>query len=349
MLRKKVSRCFSPVVTRVLSCAFLFTLLACFAFAPETYAKKEPAAYGRIEISTGTGNYPVLINGQPTGETSGTVRLIELPPGAHTVEIQFPNGTRWVRAFNVRAGRRECIALNYRPRVVSIPRQPKSPCPYPVNVSAPTTVADGDTITYSADVDYQGTAGLRYNWAVTPSTARIVSGADTPTITVDSTGLGNQRITAVLTVDDGSGDRNCRQAAQATTSVSLTLPPPVEPRRFDDFSSVAFDDDKARLDNFAIELQRNPGGVGHVIVYGGRRDRAGHADMLGERTRNYLVNTRGIDAERVQIVNGGYRERAAYELWLVPQGATVPQPKPTVSPDQVRPVTAPGIRPRRRL
>ncbi|MDQ3685240.1 MAG: hypothetical protein M3430_06500, partial [Acidobacteriota bacterium] len=304
MLRKKMSRRYPSVVTRVLSRAFLLALLACFAFSQETYAKKkEPAAYGRIEVSTVTGNYPILVDGQPMGETSSAVRLIELPPGAHTVEIQFPNGTRWVRAFNVQAGRRECIALNYRPRVVSIPRQPKSPCPYPVNVSAPTTVADGDTITYSADVDYQGTADLRYNWAVTPSTARIISGADTPTITVDSTGLGNQRITAELTVDDGSGDRNCRQAAQATTSVSLTLPPPVEPRRFDEFSSVAFDDDKARLDNFAIELQRNPGGVGHVIVYGGRRDRAGHADMLGERTRNYLVNTRGIDAGRVQIVN----------------------------------------------
>jgi hypothetical protein len=349
MLRKKMSHCFSPVVTRILSYAFLLALLACFAFAPEIYAKKELAAYGRIEISTGTGNYPILINGQPTGETAGAVRMIELPPGAHTVEIQFPNGTRWVRAFNVRAGRRECIALNYRPRVVSIPRQPKSPCPYPVNVSAPTTVADGDTITYSADVDYQGTAGLRYNWTVTPSTARVVSGADTPTITVDSTGLGNQRITAVLTVDDGSGDSNCRQAAQATTGVSLPPPPPVEPRRFDEFPSVAFDDDKARLDNFAIELQRNPGGVGHVIVYGGPRDRAGHADILGERTRNYLVNTRGIDAGRVQIINGGYRERAAYELWHVPQGATPPQAKPTVPPDQVRPATAPSTRTRRRL
>ncbi|HVF86704.1 MAG TPA: hypothetical protein VM866_03900 [Pyrinomonadaceae bacterium] len=345
-----MSRCLSAVVTRFLSCAFLFTLLTCFAFAPETYAKKkEPTAYGRIEVSTGSGNYPVLVDGQPAGETSGAVRMIELPPGAHTVEIQFPNGTRWVRAFNVQAGRRECIALNYRPRVVSIPRRPVSPCPYPVNVSAPATVADGDTITYSADVDYQGTAGLRYNWVVTPDAARIVSGADTPTITVDSTGLGNRRVTAVLTVDDGSGDRNCRQSAQATTSVSVIPPPPVEPRRFDEFPSVAFDDDKARLDNFAIELQRNPGAVGHVIVYGGGRDRAGHADMLGERTHNYLVNTRGIDAGRVQIVNGGYRERAAYELWLVPQGAMPPRPRPTLPPDQVRPATAPGTRARRRL
>ncbi|HVF28159.1 MAG TPA: hypothetical protein VM943_07960 [Pyrinomonadaceae bacterium] len=348
MLSKKMSRRLSPVVARVFSCAFLFSLLACFAPVPETYAKKkEPAAYGRIEVSTKPGNYPILVDGQPTGETSGAVRLIELPPGAHTVEIQFPNGTRWVRAFNVRAGRRECIALNYRPRVVSIPRRLKSPCPYPVNVSAPATVADGDTITYSADVDYQGTAGLRYNWTVTPAAARIISGADTATITVDSTGLGNQRVTAVLTVDDGSGDRNCRQAAQATTSVLVPPAPPLEPRRFDEFPSVAFDDDKARLDNFAIELQRNPGAIGHVIVYGGRRDRAGHADMLGERTRNYLVRTRGIDAGRVQIVNGGYRERAAYELWLVPQGATPPPPKPSVPPDQVRPATTP--RSRRRL
>ncbi len=293
---------------------------------------------GRIEVSTTPGGYPIMIDGQPAGETSTTVRLIELPPGRHSVEIMFPNSTRWAHDFNIVGGKKNCISLAYRPRTIEIPHAAQSPCPYPVNISAPSSAMEGNIVTFSADVNYAGPSGLTYTWTISPPAARIISGAGTPTITVDSTGIGRQRLTAILVADDGSGDRACRQRASAATIIN-TPPPPANPaRRFDEFPSIAFDDDKARLDNLAIELQNNPGATAYIIVYGGRTSPVGHADLLGARARAYVVQTRGIDASRVVVVNGGYRETNAFELWLVPQGAAPPQATPTVRPGDVRPM-----------
>ncbi len=314
----------------------LAALLALCALAPlpaeakkakQKNNKNQPTT-GRIEISTSPGGYPVMIDGRPAGETTDYVRAIDLEPGAHTVEILFPNNTPWRQTFQVGPGRRYCIALNYRPSTISIPAIPVSPCPYPVNVSAPATVNDGDVITFSADVGYAGQSALNYTWTVSPPAARILSGAGTPTITVDSAGLGSRRVTAILVVDDGSGDRNCRQTAQAATGIAA--PPQISPpRRFDEFPSVAFDDDKARLDNLAIELQNNPGSIGYIIAYAGRRSRPGTAARMNARAVKYLTGTRGISPDRLRVIEGGSRDTNSYELWLVPQGAEPPRPTPT--------------------
>ena len=142
MLRPKFS-------SRVLVAAFaILTLAACVSLLPATGVeakkqknkKSQQPTTGRIEVSTQPGGYPITIDGQPAGETTDYVRAIELDPGQHTVEIIFPNNTRWSHVFNVVAGRKDCIALNYRPRTISIPAVPTSPCPYPVNVSAPASV-----------------------------------------------------------------------------------------------------------------------------------------------------------------------------------------------------------------
>jgi len=312
--------------------AAAFALVLAFAAAPAEAKKQKgkriPPTQGRIEISTNPGGYPVIIDGRPSGETTDYVRTIDLEPGQHTVEILFPNNTPWRQTFNIGAGRKFCIALNYRPQTINIPAVAVSPCPYPVNVTAPATINDGDIVTFAADVGYAGQSGLNYTWTVSPPAARIISGAGTPTITVDSSGLGGRRVTAILVVDDGSGDRNCRQTAQAATGVN-ELPKLSPPKRFDEFPSIAFDDDKARLDNLAIELQNNPGSTGYIIAYAGRRSRAGEADRMGRRAVEYLTAQRGIDRSRLAFVNGGMRDSNTFELWLVPQGAEPPRPTPT--------------------
>jgi hypothetical protein len=320
-------------IAAIVVCA---SLVSTGARAKQKNKKNQQPTTGRIEVSTNPGGYPITIDGQPAGETTDYVRAIELDPGTHTVAIQFPNGTGWSQVFNIIAGRKNCIALNYRPRTIEIPALAASPCPYPVNVTAPATVNDGDIVTFTADVGYTGPSGLNYTWTVSPPAARILSGAGTPTITVDSSGLNNRRLTAILVVDDGSGDRACRQTAQAATGVSA-LPTLTPPKRFDEFPSIAFDDDKARLDNLAIELQNNPGSTGYVVAYAGRNSRAGEADRMGRRAIEYLTTTRGLSGDRVRFVNGGYRDANTFELWLVPQGATPPSPTPTLTPEQIHP------------
>lgn len=322
-------------ITAIVACA---SLVSTAAHAKQKNKKNQQPTTGRIEVSTNPGGYPITIDGQPAGETTDYVRAIELDPGAHTVEIQFPNSTRWAQVFNIVAGRKNCVALNYHPRTIEIPAIATSPCPYPVNVTAPANVNDGDIVTFTADVGYAGPSALNYTWTVSPPAARIMSGAGTPTITVDSSGLNNRRLTAILVVDDGSGDRACRQTAQAATGVAA-LPTLTPPKRFDEFPSVTHDDDKARFDNLAIELQNNPGSTGYVVAYAGRNSRPGEADRMGQRAVEYLTTMRGLSRDRVRFVNGGYRETNSFELWLVPQGATPPSPTPTLTPEQIRPTT----------
>src|SRR5918911_3319654 len=101
------------------ACAAL--LLTVGAAAKQKNKKNQQPTTGRIEVSTQPGGYPITIDGQAAGETTDYVRAIELPPGPHTVEIQFPNNTRWSQVFNIIAGRKNCVALNYRPRTIEIP------------------------------------------------------------------------------------------------------------------------------------------------------------------------------------------------------------------------------------
>ncbi len=310
------------------ACAALLLTAGAEAKKKQNKKNQQPTT-GRIEISTQPGGYPITIDGQPAGETTDYVRAIELDPGQHTVEIIFPNGQRWSHLFQIVVGRKECIALTYRPRTVSVPVLPVSPCPYPVNVSAPATIADGDIVTFSADVGYAGQSGLNYTWTISPPNARIAQGAGTSTITVDTTGVGNQRVTAILVVDDGSGDRNCRQRAQFATNVTALpqIPRPTG-RQFAEFPSVAFNEDKANFDNFAVALQEDPTATGYVIVYNGRRSRPARLNTLVNRSRDYVVNTRNIDRSRITVIQGGTREADTIELWLVPQGAPPPRPSP---------------------
>jgi len=305
--------------------------------------KKKPT-YGRIKLSTNPGGYPVLIDGADAGITTVNDRLLDLPEGSHRVEIIFPNNERWIREFVVSAGRIYCIGLAYSPKTIPLPDA--LPCPYPVNVSAPATANDGDVITFTADVAYKGNSALNYTWTVSPAGARIISGAGTPTIMIDSTGVGRQPVTAILVVDDGSGERTCRQAAQAVTNIISIPLPPIKSRLYDQFEPPAFDDVKARLDNLAIELQNAPSTQGYVIVYSGRRSRAGQADKLAARAKSYLTKDRGIDSSRLVIINGGYRESDYFELWLVPQGAEPPQATPSVQSNEAQPATE-SSRPRR--
>ena len=164
-----------------------------FVSSVEVSAKPKKAKYGIIKIQSDPGGLLVTIDGIPRGETvKNDYRSIQLDAGMHTVSVTLPNGKLWTREIEVPAGRVKCVNVNYRP----LPPMAKSPCPYPVNVSAPQTVNEGEIITFAADVSYGGAGNLRYVWTVNPTAAKVISGAGTPTITVDSTGLGAQRVIA---------------------------------------------------------------------------------------------------------------------------------------------------------
>jgi len=181
---------------------------------------------------------------------------------------------------------------------------------------------------------------VTFNWSVSSGT--ISSGQGTPSITVDTTGLGGQTVTA--TVEIGGLPPECDRARSC--SFTVMTPPLPECTIFDQYNDLRFNDEKARLDNFAIQLQQQPDATGYYAIWGSCE---GEGQRRADRAIAYLVNTRGIDASRIKaVVDPNCRETLTVELHICPPNAT---PKPansaTVTPcPQCR--RARGRRPARR-
>ena len=191
---------------------------------------------------------------------------------------------------------------------------PKPPCPT-VSVTCPSDVELGSPITFTASATSSDSSITpTYNWSVSAGT--ISGGQGTSSITVDTAGLGGQSVTA--TVDVGGFDPACSRSASCTTSVKPAAP---LARKFDEYGDIKFNDEKARLDNYATALQGEPGSAAVILAYG---NCDGAAQARADRAKNYLVNTRGIEAGRITTVDGGCRADLAVELWIVPSGATAP-------------------------
>jgi hypothetical protein len=270
------------------------------------------------------------------GKVSGdgpnaTLDLTGVAPGTYTVTVEVDDGCG-------------CIAFTSTTVTVDtcrcIPAPPPPACPT-VSVSCPDTGTIGQPVTFTANVS-GGDPNVTptFNWTVSAGT--ISSGQGTSSITVDTTGVaGGTTITA--TVDVGGYDRSCSTSSSCTTSFARIL----TPRKIDEYGNIRFNDEKARLDNYAIELQNDPTAQGYLICYGGRRGRTGEAQRRCDRAKDYLTATRGIDASRIVTVDGGYREDLTVELWIVPSGATAPAASPTVDPSEIKATPAPRTTRRR--
>jgi hypothetical protein len=113
------------------------------------------------------------------------------------------------------------------------------------------------------------------------------------------------------------------------------------PRTYDDFGDINCEDEMARLDSFAVQLQQVPDATGVIIFYGGvkfrgRLPRRGDAAARAARMKPYLVNRRGIPAERIVVINGGYKADWTAQLWIVPSGMPLPTPGTELKIERVR-------------
>lgn len=283
---------------------------------------------GILSVTTTPNALPVRIDGRQVG-MSGVTEPAEfyVTPGVHLVEVEGPNGQKFVREIEFVKNVKNCICLNV------VERTTTRPCPYDMRVDGPDKVKDGDLATFVArnvaSVTPIEATSLNYTWKVTPATARITSGLGTPAITVDTTGLGGQTLTVEVDVWDGVYDASCRQQNTIYTDVEELPKITPEPLPFDEFPFRSRDDDKARLDNLAIELQNNPTFQGYIIMYQGtdrRSQRSGNVDTLSRQALDYLVRNRGVDPSRIQVVRGGARPTTTYQIWLIPPGASNPVP-----------------------
>ncbi|MDQ2922551.1 MAG: hypothetical protein M3R52_13185 [Acidobacteriota bacterium] len=92
--------------------------------------------------------------------------------------------------------------------------------------------------------------------------------------------------------------------------------------KFDEYGNLSFEDEKARLDNYVIQM-KNLLGRGALVVVG--ENRAVRIGLLkrAERAKRYLVQKRGFEAERLLIVDGGYQTSSYTQLHLYMIGGVV--------------------------
>jgi len=244
-----------------------------------------------------------VTGGRVTGEGANVGwDLSGVGPGTYTASVEVDDGCGCITAATSTitiVGCPDCV-----PEVI---------CPV-ISSTCPDAVDQGQPITFTANVGAGTPPATTYNWTVSAGT--ITSGQGTTSITVSTDNIGGQSVTATLEV--GGVDPSCGRTTSCTTAVRNPIKPA---RKFDEYGNIRFNDEKARLDNFAIQLQNEPASTGYIIGYGS-------CDAEGmtraNRAKDYLVNTRGIDAGRIMTVDGGCLPELQVQLWIAPQGATPP-------------------------
>jgi hypothetical protein len=101
-------------------------------------------------------------------------------------------------------------------------------------------------------------------------------------------------------------------------------------RNFDEYGLIRWEDEKARLDNFAIQIQNDPEIIGYVFVFDGNDVCEGEAKARAIRARDYVVNYRGIPWNRVMWRYDGFA--GEFKTALQPAARAVKIPDPWLGP-----------------
>ena len=192
-----------------------------------------------------------------------------------------------------------------------IAAQATAPCSQ-VLVASPSKVDAGFALVFTATVE-NTLREVKYKWSTSAGT--ISSGRDTSTITVDTTGLGGQTIEATVEVTA----KNLKCSAKSKTSITPLI---IETMSFDAYGDIKWEDEKARLDNFAIQIMNEPSSRGALIAFAGNPTYKGEAAFRLQRAKNYLVSVRKVPAERLVTTDSGYRTDFTVYLWVVSEGIT---------------------------
>lgn len=237
-----------------------------------------------------------------------TWNLAGLKPGYHkaSLDIQSVGSEGSCEAFS-------SVSVLVNPCAVV---QPVCPA---IEIVCPTTIGIDQPLTFSSRYSGGVPANINpaYNWTISAGT--IIEGQGTSTIKVDTTGLAGQTVRASLSM----GGYTLECAADCGVTIPL---PKLNSRKFDEFPDISRNDEKARLDNFGIELQSDPTATAYVIVYPGKSSKRGEVQDHANRVVEYLVHSRGLDQRRIVTLVGPARDALFVELWITPQGATPPNP-----------------------
>ena len=106
-------------------------------------------------------------------------------------------------------------------------------------------------------------------------------------------------------------------------------------RPWEEYGRLCFEDEKARLDSFAVELVYNRKAIGDIIVYDGKRACRGEAIARALRAKKYLVEYRKVEPDRIVWRWGGYLDDMTTQLIITPHGAHIWPFRESLSTDEV--------------
>ena len=92
---------------------------------------------------------------------------------------------------------------------------------------------------------------------------------------------------------------------------------------FDRYGRISWENEKARLDNFAIQLMMRPELIGYFLVRVGKLSCRGEAQAHALRAKHYLMNVRHIPWNSVMWRDTGFAEDFQVTIWLAPRGVNV--------------------------
>lgn len=174
-------------------------------------------------------------------------------------------------------------------------------------------VDEGRIVVFSARVvGTIQTTKPEFKWTVSAGT--ITSGQGTEVISVDTAGLGGQEIIASVELSTA-----CRGSSSKPTKIK---PPIVCWFPFDAYGDITFEDEKARLDNFAIQLLNEPAASGQILMFAGRETFKNETAQRLARAKSYLVDVRHIDPNRIATYDCGFTQELNLQIWVVPVDAT---------------------------
>jgi hypothetical protein len=106
------------------------------------------------------------------------------------------------------------------------------------------------------------------------------------------------------------------------------------------FADVSYSDlsgsNQFYLNAFADQLKLSPPDARiYIIGYAGQRARVGEAQNRATWAKDYLTQKRSIDATRIVVVDGGYRDPAGVDLFVVKPGEPKPLSSPNIYPGNV--------------
>jgi hypothetical protein len=188
-----------------------------------------------------------------------------------------------------------------------------------VGVDGPAQVDVGMPIRFKARISGMGhITKPEFKWFVSAGT--IMKGQGTDEITVDTTGLGGFVLTA--TVQLAGVPPGCKESESSTMEVKK--PPLTCGLPFDLYGDIKFEDEKARLDNLAIQLMNQQLSTAYILMSAGQVTFENEAAERLARAKSYLVDVRDIDRNRIVTVDCGFSQDLTIHFYVAPLGATPP-------------------------